>query len=377
MGKAAGSAKGGTTVASSAPTTSAGSASVASSAQQPVASDGAPEIRETLVLDWDPQALGQEVQFENERGIASDGSSERPKRQMGGADIDDAPAEIEAHGAGEGRQGQGDDEAEESPADAATRAQRRAAVLAALSREKGQRASEEQARAARAEATEAKARVKELTDRLEGLGRATPEAKLKMLGMTKDELTDFVLMGGGTAEDAAKLASKKPEASAEVAELRARLDAADKKAADDEKTRKDAEAQKNIAEARVRITELIKDVEAPLVKGLGEQDRVLRGAWDAWMYAGKKGSVEDYVPAAAEFIEEQLKTERPLLSERIYGNGDDDAAPVPRRTQVAKREPVPSVGRRTRPARPAQQTNALPLDPDARTRAIIKENGWS
>lgn len=379
---------------------SIGSSTVSSSAEQPNASDGkGPDLpREALVLDWDPQNLGAEAAFDAEHGIGNDPTTDTqtnkrgkktPSREAGSATVEDPDEDMDWEQARHDRRfgiETTEDAADGETTDAKpaptseekkSRAEKREAVLKALARQKSNLGAENAARDARAAAEAAVKRATDAEARIKTASTGTIAERLAFIGLTRAELSDAVILNGGELEAAAK---SNGASNAEVAALTADLAALKVKLAaveQTEQTRAQQQAQANIAESRAKTAELCKDEPVVLVKSMKAYDRVLDGAWQAWKASGKKGGVADYVPAAAEIIEEKLEAEHPELAElKKAAKGapkGDTEAPAPRRATR------PAVGRTTGPSRVANRRDSLAgvTDGTERDRIIAKEMGWT
>jgi len=387
---------------------SVGTSTVTASAQQPNASDGkGPDLpRDALVLDWDPQNLGAEAAFDAEHGVGNDPTTDtqtgkRGKkaaaREVGSATVEDTEEDMDWEQARHDRRfpsddddaetvaaGAGDAGDAEKPAptaeDRKSRADKRDAVLKALARQKNNLGAENAAREARAAAEAATKRATETEAKLAKATGGTLAERLAFIGLSKKELADAVILNGGELEEAAKAhGASDPEVAqlkADLAAMKARLTKFDEA----EQNRNQAKVQADIAESRAKTAELVKDEPVVLVKSMKAYDRVLSGAWEAWKASGKKGAVADYVPAAAEVIEEQLETEYPDLAALKKGKAtakDDDEATVSGRGD--RKVSRPAVGRRTGPSRVANRRDSLAgvIDGHERDRIIAKEMGWT
>lgn len=372
---------------------------VTASAEQPNASAGnGPDLpRETLVLDWDPQALGADAAFDGEHGVGNDPTtdtqtskrSKKESRQAGESTIEDPDEDIDWEQARHDRrfgveatdeEASDDTAATKTPATAEekkSRAEKREAVLKALQRQKSNLGAENAARDARAAAEAATKRATDAEARAARATTGTIAERLAFIGLTRAELSDAVILNGGELEAAAK---ENGASNAEVAALKADLAAMKAKLTgieQTEQTRAQQQVAANIAESRAKTAELCKDEPVVLVKSMKAYDRVLDGAWQAWKASGKTGAVADYVPAAAEIIEEKLEEEYPDLAALKKGakaTPKDDADPVtPRKAARA------AVGRTTGPSRVANRRDSLAgvTDGHERDRIIAREMGWT
>lgn len=341
--------------------------------------------RETIVMDWDPQKLGEGVHWE-----AEGGTNETGDRGKEGAEIDTTdddvivdpptvrqPRVVEAGG----REAADVDADGTEPAAAKPsapdkdRAAKRAALLEALGKEKGLRGVEAQARAERTAREAAEARATQAEARIAAAAKGDLAAKLAFLGMTREELADDIIMNGGAAAPADRRA---PAPSRDVEELRAELAALKAERQAEKQTTEQAEVQRRVDQARAHVVDLIKDDPVPLVRALKAHDAVMKSAWDAWNIRGKAGSVSDYVPVAAELHEARLREENPELAKLVdarAGAAEADDPPA-RAAAPARRPPPAAVGRRTGAARSGTPPARLSLDPDERTYQIIAEEGW-
>ncbi len=380
---------------------SIGSSTVTSSDQQPNASAGkGPDLpREPMVLDWDPQNLGEDAAFAGEHGVGNDPTTDtqtskrgkKESRQAGEATVEDSGDEIDWEQARHDRRfPSNDDEALEAggaegdgaraPATAEekrSRAEKREAVLKALARQKSNLGAENAARDARAAADAAAKRASDAEERIKKASTGTLAERLAFIGLSRGELTDAVIMNGGELEAAAK---DNGASNAEVSALRTELAALKTQLLADKKAEQDRATAQSVAQSRERVAELIKDEPVPLVRSLKAHDRVLDGAWQAWKASGKAGAISDYVPAAAEIIEEQLEKENPDLAALKKGaraaTKDDEPAINGRADRKVSK---PSVGRRTGPSRAANRRDSLEgvTDGHERDRIITREMGWT
>lgn len=349
--------------------------------------------RETIVMDWDPQKLGEGVHWEAEGGTNETGDRGKEGTEIDTTDDDvivdpptvRQPRVVEAGGREAAGREEADAEGDGTDAGQAAaktappdkdRAAKRAALLEALGKEKGLRGVEAQARAERTAREAAETRASQAEARLAAAAKGDLSAKLAFLGLTREELADEIIMNGGSAAPAGD--RRAPAPSKDIEELRAELAALKAERQTEKQTTEQAEVNRKVQASRDAVSEMIKDEPVPLVRALKAHDRIISGAWNAWNLRGKAGNVSDYVPAAAEIIEEELRAENPELAKLVDARAGDaaDAADEPPARAPARRPPPAAVGRRTGAARSGTPPARLSLDPDERTFQIIHEEGW-
>ncbi len=249
----------------------------------------------------------------------------------------------------------------------------RRGALQALDAERQRVTLEQQARANADRATAAEHELQRV--------RSLPlREQLKWINANKEDLAEAVLVGG---DDVADLPDKPaaPKTDPQVAELLAKVAALE---ARDQAAQRQS-AQQVIAGAHQLVADTLKEVATvPMVKGVRDIvidgqaihsgiDLTLRVANQAWLQAGRAGHPRDYVPGAAETVEEYLRGKRPDLA-AVFVQG----ATPPR----AVNDPPPasngstSIGKRTG-ARPDAQPKELPSDRHQRDMQIKREMGWT
>jgi len=242
---------------------------------------------------------------------------------------------------------------------AQTEADKRRAIFASLEAERTKRSVEDQAKKAQTERDEARAEV----TRIKGMPL---KEKLAWLGIDPDELADKLLIKSDDVQFEAPRAA--PAAPAKDPEVAALL----KWKAD----REAAEQAQEIRAAHGAVADALKDVETiPITAAMGKWGDVLALAHEAWTTGGKAGHVRDYLPDAAELVEQGLRRDNPslaALADRAKGAkadppADDEPAP-------AKTAPAPRVAAGTRTAaRPDAKPKELPEDRLERDAAIKAE----
>jgi hypothetical protein len=185
----------------------------------------------------------------------------------------------------------------------------------------------------------------------------------KQHGMSLDDLKDKLLIGADDVLDKPDAEPAKPAKDPEVAAL------LEWKAA-----RERAEGDAKIAQSVDHVRGMLKDADLPMVDAFDAYNRVMVKAHAGWMASGKKETVQDYIPSAAELVEEELKAERPAAARRLYPAAAEEATEEAE-TPVAKPTPRPAMGKR-QAARPGTKPSPLPFDPEERDRAIKKRYGW-
>jgi len=194
--------------------TSAGDAKVTADPSSRAAETQPPD---TMVIEWDPQEMGKEAGWQEEGGL--DAGTGKKVEKRGEADVADADDAVVVEGADAVKADEPSEEPE-APKTDKDRAARRAAVLRALARERTQRGAEDQARQARADAEAAKAELKKLNDRIESMRTGSLEQRLAAAGLTQDEITDAILMGGIDKDKLPKKA--KPQAQGDKPQAKAK-----------------------------------------------------------------------------------------------------------------------------------------------------------
>lgn len=394
---------------------SVGSATVTASAQQPNASEGkGPDLpREPLVLDWDPQNLGAEASWEGEHGTGNDpttdtqtgkrGKARKESREAGSATIEDSDGEVEwgdMEQARHDRRFPGGDDTEAAAADdegeagdaaqtaeqKASRAEKRERVLKALQRQKQNLGAENAARDERTKREAAERRAAEAEAQLAKLKGGGVADRLANLGLTKQDLVDAAILGNNGAAELTAAAKENGATTAELAQLRADFKALKDELAAERATKTQREVQAQIAESHTETARIIEaeKLDVPLVLSEGAFDRVLQGAWEAWRASGKAGAVKDYVPAAAEVIEELIEQEKPRLAalKKAAKRAPKDEETEERPAAAGRTErkiPRAAVGRRTGPSRVANRRDSLAgvTDGHERDRIIAREMGWT
>lgn len=269
-------------------------------------------------------------------------------------------------------EGKGEPEADpekpaEEPKPAAANAERRAKIREAIEAQKTklaieQRAKDEQKRASDAEA------------KLENLRKAPLAERLRFLfpDMSRSDITDRLLIGGDDVAALDAPAAKPAETSdPKVAALEAKI--AELEKAQQTVAQREQEAQQ--AQAVARVKETLKDADIPVIDALDAHGAVLNKAYEAFMASGKAGSLLDYLPDAADIVEEEMRAKYPKIAaiadaakgKKPEPKADEEETPV-----VAPPKPRAAMGKRTA-ARPESKPKPLPLDPIERDRAIKAE----
>ncbi len=257
-----------------------------------------------------------------------------------------------------------DDEAAEPVAAKPTAgADKRRQILESLDLESKRVATENRIKAeqTRAEAAEAKLAEFEKSP----LGRKLTTIA-KQHGMSLDDLKDKLLIGADDVldkEDAP--APAKPAKDPEVAELL-------KWKADREK----AEGDAKIATAVEATRTILKDADLPMIDAFDAYGRVMVKAHAGWEANGRKETLRDYIPSAAELVEEELKAERPAAARRLYPTAAAEESEGGEEEPAPKPAPRPTMGKR-QAARPGARPAPLPNDAEERDRAIKKRYGWT
>lgn len=208
--------------------------------------------------------------------------------------------------------------------------------------------------------------LKETQGKLDAAGKATLAEILAAKGISKDDLLEKLLTGS----DGLELPPKLEGDAAVLAELKTRLDAAEKKLKD----RDEAESSRQIQDAIRTVASDLEGAGVPVIEALGAHDQVLNEAFALWKAAGSEGSSREHIPQAAENVERRLRKANPRLAALA------DAAEkgkTPTAAAAAALAPArPGITRRTA-ARPNGKPAPLPMDPQERDAAIKKELGWS
>ncbi len=375
------------------PPSRSGEASVTASSEHIGGNAGSYEVSDTREIDWESEVGGGATSWEGEGGVDLGTGKVNPKeREAGEGVVTDPDDEIRTADADDD-DGAADDEPARQAAtkEEKTRAERRAAVLRALKVEKKNRPLEDEARARTDEARTLREQATALQAQLDKVRKGSLAERLAAIGMTREELADEVIMNGGDAAAVLPPKGNRPdpvlvELQETVKALQAKLT---KKDEDDAKAGVEARANEARQIARGIITEGIKGPDgrviiappvAPLVKGLKAEDRVIRAAWQTWKANKEVGNVSDYIPAAAEVVEEYLEREHPELAELKKANRAAQAAREERGEETAPRSKAktyPAVGSRMRPQSNPSRGTKLSMDGDERTRQIIAEMGMN
>ena len=187
----------------------------------------------------------------------------------------------------------------------------------------------------------------------------------KQHGMSLDDLKDKLLIGADDVLDKPDAVPAKVEKDPEVAAL---LEWKAKR----EKQEDDAKIQQSVD----RVREQLKDTDLPMVDAFDAHGRVLVKAHAGWVAGGKKGTVAEYIPSAADIVEDELKAERPNAAKRLYAQAATEETTEAEAEPIARPAPRPAMGKR-QAARPGTKPAPLPMDPEERDRAIKAKYGWA
>lgn len=209
----------------------------------------------------------------------------------------------------------------------------------------------------------------------EKLAKALKDGKLgerlKLLGISRDELLEKLLVGGEDVADVPKTApSAEAKTIAELKELVTSIKAElDERKAADAKRSEEANSDQ-VARAVAGIAEMVKDEgDIPLVQSLaGGHARVLQEAHQRWLDSGKAGNPQDHVKDAAKAVEKLLRKENPGLAKM--------ADAVAEKAKGEQGEPPgDGLGRRAGAA-PGARQKQLPMDRQLRDLEIKRSFGW-
>lgn len=253
-----------------------------------------------------------------------------------------------------------DEPAPDAPAEepAETAAEKRARGLAALGAERRTRTLE--------------GKLKEAQDQIAAGSKKTIGELLKERGVNKDDLLEQLLTG----KDDLGLPAKLEGDAAVLADVKKRLDDAEKKLKDSD----DREAKRRMDDGLRVVSESLKDNDdVPLVNSYpGAHGLVMETAYQAWINGGQDGSALDYLPGAAASVEAHLRKENPRLAALAdaakKGKTPASAADVASRAEAFAPAPR-SIGRRPA-SRPNAEPKPLPLDMHERDEQIKREYGW-